>query len=160
MPKPVIVIRKLEDSPDWLDRRLPGAYLSAIYRVCFPADETGTQVAFDLRPGSRHPGAFGRWLRAQRFDCYAVITAWNPASVLFPTEENRQQNERLGSDLRDVSSCILPGVNLGTDGSWPEEESFFAFGISAGQAIFLGRKYRQNAIVWWRRHQTPELWWL
>ncbi|MCB0577589.1 MAG: DUF3293 domain-containing protein, partial [Saprospiraceae bacterium] len=43
---------------------------------------------------------------------------------------------------------------------WPAEESFWAFGIDAARAVALGRRYGQNALVWWEPGATPALWWL
>lgn len=160
MSKPVIVIRKLEDSPEWLDRRLVAAYLATIYRVELAPAGAVERGFVELHPGYGHSRYFARWLAEQNCDTYAVITAWNPASVKLSAEENAQNNKQLASDLREVSRFLLPATNLDPDDRWPPEESFFACAISAGNAARLGRKYGQNAIVWWEKGGAPELWWL
>ena len=152
MSKPVAVIRKVEDSPDWLDRRLVEAYLRTSYQIKskpFPP----------IRIGVTNPLLEG-WLDEHHFKSYAFITAWNPFSKLLHLPENQRRNKDLETELKNTACFILPGFGIGEDDNWPPEESFFAPGIAAEDAIRLGRKYGQNAIVCWEKGGLPELWWL
>lgn len=90
----------------------------------------------------------------------AFITAWNPASKLLSHAENEQKNRMLEADLAPATNLVLPGTGLGDDGSWPGEKSFLACGITAAEAVRLGIKYGQNAIVWCEKGELPALWWL
>lgn len=152
MSKPIAVIRKVEDSPDWLDRRLAEAYLRTFYTVLF----------LDFPPV--HVGevnrSFEKWLDEQRVRTYAFITAWNPASRMLSKAENLLRNNNLQTDLIRTSRQVLPALHLAAAGDWPPEESFWTSDISAENAVLLGRKYGQNAIVWWEKGGVPELWWL
>jgi len=160
MSKPVIVIRKLEDSPEWLDRRLVAAYLKTVYQVIFSPGGKGESITADLHPGRPHSPRFGHWLEERNCGVCSIVTACNPASVRLSAEENARNNQKLASDLRKASRLVLPATNLDPDGRWPPEESFCACGIAAGDAAQLGRKYGQNAVIGWEKGGIPELWWL
>lgn len=147
--KSTFVIRMVEDSPDWLDQRLTEAYLSTIYAV----------ENFNVIIGQRY-SAFEEWLSGHSIKSYAFITAWNPASRILPEPENIQRNKSLEADLQKVSGIVLPARHIALAGNWPPEESLWAGSISDENAILLGRKYGQNAIVRWKEGGVPELWWL
>ena len=182
MSKPVAVIRKLEDSPHWLDRRLVGAYLRTRYNPTPDPSPTGrgdlecsaerneARVASPLPVGEGSgvglriarplPVPLTEWFSIQNISTFAVITAWNPASKTLPEAGNRLGNNNLEKELKKVSRQTLPGRNIGEDGDWPPEESFWALDISAENAVRLGKLFGQNAIVWWEKGRLPELWWL
>jgi len=151
MSKPIAVIRNLEDSPDWLDRRLVGAYLRTTYCALSPF--------FEIKIGYKNE-AFEKWLEKGRFKTFAFITASNPRSKLASDKENSLKNRKLKIELEKVSLVVLPGFGATEDGDWPTEESFWVFDISPDDAVRLGKKYEQNAIVWWEKGGLPELWWL
>lgn len=156
MSKPIIVIRKLEDSPEWLDRRLVTAYIHTIYST----SHVRGGMTLRLYPGQSLPQQLEDFLEEQNCNTCAIITAWNPGSVTQTVSQNTRNNRKLEADLRKVSALVLPGSNIDPDNRWPSEESFFAFGIFAENAVQLGRKYGQNAIVWLEKSRQPELWWL
>lgn len=79
------------------------------------------------------------------FQNWAFITAWNPLSVPLSDKENQIRNEMLKSDLS--TNSIFSGRGQDSEGVWPPEESFFIPGINLSEAIELGRKYGQRAIV-------------
>ncbi len=152
MSKPVIVIRKLEDSPDWFDRRLTLAYLDTDYRVFsapFPP----------VRIGVENP-EMDRWLEEKGCRSFVFITAWNPRSKPLSLRRNRWRNKQLETDLKTTAAFVLAGLGAGRDPAWPPEESFLAADLPAETAVGLGRKYGQNALVYREKGQTPELWWL
>jgi hypothetical protein len=152
MLKPAAVIRKVEDSPDWLDQRLVEAYLRTAYVVVGPDIPP-------VRVGVPNP-ALERWLDDRQHTTFAFITAWNPGSVLLPAGENEKRLARLAADLRLVCPVLLEGWGRGDSGLWPAEASLAAIGISPEAAIRFGRRYGQNAVVWWEKGGLPELWWL
>lgn len=152
MLKPVAVIRKVEDSPDWLDRTLVAAYLRTSYAIHF-------SEFTPVRVGVPHP-VLDAWMEDNGCRTCAFITAWNPRSQALDPAENDRINPLLEADLAPVSKRVLPGTGLGDDGRWPGEKSFLACGITAGDAVRLGIKYGQNAIVWCEKGELPALWWL
>ncbi len=83
-----------------------------------------------------------------------VITAWNPASHRIPPDANRERQEALETDLRQLAEVQLwPSVGLDPDSEY-REEGVAVSGLSEEEAIRLGARYDQNAIFAW----TPETW--
>ena len=85
------------------------------------------------------------FLKEYNFTSWCFITAWNPFSKAFSIKENKVLNLLLEADLNNYQ--IFPAEGKDTLGDWPPEISFFVGDISREQAIFLGKKYEQNAIV-------------
>ena len=78
----------------------------------------------------------------------AVITAWNPYSRSLSPGANACWNRVLKVYLNDRRFAFLAGEGRGKIGEWPPEPSVLAFGISRAQASSIGRRFRQNAIVY------------
>lgn len=87
----------------------------------------------------------------------AFITAENPYSEALAPDENKARQDHLRQDLADLGAVVIDGAGQGDDPSWPAEASYAAIGISREQACALGRKYQQNAIIWFDASGTPEL---
>ena len=85
------------------------------------------------------------------------ITAYNPESIEKTLVENESSQEKLYSDLSALDCKIFCGFGADPDGNWEGEPSYFAIGISKENAQRLGKKYRQNAIVWCDERCIPEL---
>jgi hypothetical protein len=50
--------------------------------------------------------------------------------------------------LEDLKQFVVfNGEGVGDDPSWPPEKSYLVAGIHREVAIYLGKKYEQNAIV-------------
>ena len=91
---------------------------------------------------------------------WAYLTAWNPDAKPRAEEANRAAQEALVGDLRAMGLEPHVGAGEADDGSWPPEPSLFVPGLPREQAIALGRRYHQVAIVAGRRGRAPELVWL
>jgi|ERR1035437_2103185 hypothetical protein len=78
----------------------------------------------------------------------AFITAWNPFSKTQSVGANTYWDRELKSCLRARGFAFLPGEGRGQIGEWPPEKSVLAFGMSLAQASSIGRRFRQNAIVY------------
>lgn len=87
----------------------------------------------------------------------AFITAENPFSEQLTEAENAVRQDQLREDLVKLGASVIEGAGQGDDPSWPAEASYAVIGISREQACELGRKYQQNAIVWFDAGGTPEL---
>lgn len=85
------------------------------------------------------------------------ITAENPFSQTVTAEENAANQASLYQDLASTGAAIIKGAGQGEDPTWPAEASYLAIGISPENACELGRKYRQNAILWIGANAVPEL---
>ncbi|WP_225011230.1 DUF3293 domain-containing protein [Novosphingobium percolationis] len=87
----------------------------------------------------------------------AFITAENPFSQPLTAADNAVRQDNLRANLTQLGATVMNGAGQGDDPSWPAEASYAAIGISREQACELGRKYQQNAIVWFGASGTPEL---
>ena len=99
--------------------------------------------------------ALQTFLKENEIINWCFITAWNPYSNALSQEENSSLNESLRLDLKDYK--ILEAQGKDTIGNWPPEPSFFVANISEDQAIALGKKYQQNAIVYGTINETARL---
>jgi hypothetical protein len=78
----------------------------------------------------------------------AFITAWNPFSKSQSAGANAYWDRELKNYLNARGFVFLAGEGRGEIGGWPPEPSIFAFGMSRTQAASVGRRFRQNAIVY------------
>lgn len=133
-----------------MDSHLLRSYLATSYEL---PTETGTlSASLDgelVKDESTLPGL----LR----DSFALITAFNPRSMLLP----RRVNETRHQVLRDllvlgchrVEQCL--GIDDGPEGTW-REPAWLVHQIEREEAIHFGRAFRQNTIVYCRNGR-PEL---
>ena len=76
----------------------------------------------------------------------AFLTAFNPYSESVDQERNRRYQDQLEADV-EQRWRYLSGEGVDPTGAWPAEPSILVLGIERGDALALGRKYRQNAIL-------------
>ncbi|QIQ85714.1 DUF3293 domain-containing protein [Erythrobacter sp.] len=113
---------------------------------------------------NRFPLRIGEWsqaladlLRATSARKAVFITAENPFSEATSASANEAAMAGLRRDLEKAGATIFEGYGQGQDTEWPPEASFLALGIGKREGGALGRKYRQNAIVWIGPDAIPEL---
>lgn len=94
-------------------------------------------------------------LRNNKSKTWAYITAYNPFSEKLTDDVNISRNKELKSLLSNYK--LYRGRGCGIDGKWEPEESFLILGISKKDAIAIGIKFEQNAIVFGRIDGVPEL---
>jgi hypothetical protein len=87
----------------------------------------------------------------------AFITAWNPYSRSVSPGANAYWDRELKSYLSARGFAFLAGEGRGGIGDWPPEPSVLAFGMSRAQASSIGRRFRQNAIVYLSLGRPAEL---
>ena len=95
--------------------------------------------------------------RRLRVQTSAFITAFNPYSKTLNIEENITRNEALKKELDEIAWAVVKGYGQDPEELWEKEESFLAFGITKEEAIKLGNKYEQNAILWCDADFKPQL---
>lgn len=93
----------------------------------------------------RHSAEADKYCIENGFEYWAFITARNPLSVSLSISENKKRNNELLSDL--VKYLVLTGRGEDPQGLWVPEESLFVAGIHKEEAIDIGIKYQQRAIV-------------
>ncbi len=81
-------------------------------------------------------------------ESWAYITAWNPNSKALPAAENEQRNRTLVQELQAKGFTYYPGKGVPNEGDWIPEESFLILDLSKKNALQMGQKYGQKAIVW------------
>lgn len=125
------------------------AYLETEYRVF-------SDPPITLRIGVKNR-SLDDLLLEEHTSSAAFITAWNPFSQLLSDEENAGLQRSLFSDLRALGVIVIEGVGIHPAGVWPGEPSYLILGIARDVAIELGRRYKQNALVWHEAGDASEL---
>lgn len=135
--------------PSRIARETIEAYLATDYRIwgAWP---------LVLRIG-RRSAELAALFDAQNATSAAVVTAWNPFSEPRPDTENEAAHARLIFDIEQLSLSHQPGHGADPTGNWPPEPSRLVLGIDLPSAGSLGRKYRQNGIVWADADAVPTL---
>lgn len=118
------------------------AYIRAEYWVGRSEDKILLRVGENAEGLTRlAPGPFDHGMS------WAYMTAWNPASIPQMEFVNRGRQEELELSLRGSGAGVLPGVSRDPVGQWPDEEGILAIGLGWEQALTLGRRFGQNAIL-------------
>ena len=131
---------------------LETAYRQTLYEV---VSDTGV---IPLRVNVKSV-ALDRLLQQYQQTTWGLITAWNPYSRLLSELENRNRNRALAVVLRKLGLSFLPAVGRDEFGQWPAEESLFVVGLNRADALSIGQKFSQNAILYGQIGNSPELLW-
>lgn len=125
-----------------MDQSLLRSYFATVYEL--PSEDGVVRVSMDgelVRDISLLPELLRR--------DFAILTAYNPRSMLLP----RRVNDTRHQVLRDmlvygcyrVEHCV--GFEDEQDGVW-REPAWVAHGIDRDEAIQFGRAFRQNTIIY------------
>jgi hypothetical protein len=125
-----------------MDQALLRSYYATIYELPTPTGVVRVSLDGDLPlvPGHAPDVLFKR---------FALLTAYNPRSMLLP----RKVNEGRHVVLRDllILGCyrVEPAVGYEAEqeGVW-REPVWLAHGMDRDESIAFGRVFRQNTIVW------------
>lgn len=90
-------------------------------------------------------------------NCAVYITAYNPFGMQEDSQSNLIANNRLYEELKIYASEIYHGAGADPEGLWPPEPSFLAIGVNLQIATIIGKKYRQDAILWVDEAGIPQL---
>ena len=77
----------------------------------------------------------------------AFVTAWNPQSEPADDAANATAQIALRAALATHGCTALEAFGADVTGRWPGEPSLLAMGLAESDAIALGRRFRQNAIL-------------
>jgi hypothetical protein len=80
--------------------------------------------------------------------CAALITAFNPHSVLSTAEENVRNHNAMIADIHMLGLRSLAAEGGDPSHVWSSEPSILILGISLADAESLADRYKQNAFVW------------
>ena len=76
----------------------------------------------------------------------AFITPWNPKSKNLSYKQNQKRMDQLIKLLKRMNLIFIFGVGRSPDGKY-YEDSLLVLNIKSADAMDLGRKFGQNAIV-------------
>lgn len=132
--------------------------LAAAYKKTLYAVQIGGETV-NIRVGNHTPSITALLQKYQQ-TTWALITAHNPHSQLTDTAQNTRQTLALEKAIQQLARPYLSAVNIDPQGNWPDENSFFIIGINQTQAITLGQRFHQNAILFGTLTTQPHLIWL
>lgn len=136
------------------DQPLRAAYLATAYRV------TSSPLGpFEIRCGGISP-TLDALLDAAGCDAWAFISACNPGSVRLEADVNRRRHAALLAEVRQRGLTGHPGLGIGDTGDWPPEESLLVLRLDAAEAVALGHRFGQRAIVVGTRGMAARLVWI
>ena len=132
---------------------LEAAYRATTYRVYLPGGQC------DLRPAIASE-TLRCWLETAGVTGFAILTAHNPGSSPLDENENSCRQSQLECELLESGVETYTGENVADSDDWPAEESCFVSDLPIDEAMALGEKYGQNAIVCGGHDGVPELVWI
>jgi len=106
----------------------------------------GIQPSIDIRIDQPCPD-LDALLDRHASRCWAFITAWNPGSKKLDTSENRRRQRALEADAKEGGYIFYRGAGVPDETGWEPEESILIVGINRKEAVKLGVKCGQAAIV-------------
>jgi hypothetical protein len=133
--------QKLLTEPGEMQSGLVFAYRSTDY-VAYTDSR-----AFLIRIG-HHSLAIDGLLTKMKAKSGVFITAWNPFSKIRSAGANAYWDRQLKVYMSARGFAYFAGEGRGKTGEWPPESSILAFGMSRAQAASMGRRFRQNAVVY------------
>ena len=127
---------------------------SAYESTVFCATLDGTEIR--IRPGEMH-APLDHALEARSVTTWAYVTAWNPGSRELSSRENDARHERLKEDIVRLGFEAFEGEGQLTHAAWVPERSLLVLGVPASEAVAIGRRYGQNAIVFGQHRREARL---
>ena len=85
------------------------------------------------------------------------ITAFNPEGIAHASDENIKFQKELGDIAANIADLIFEGEGGDPSGIWPPEQSYLIIGVDRSTSVELGKRFRQNAILWIGSDYIPEL---
>lgn len=129
---------------------LAESYRRTTYRV------TQAEPPIDIRIGAPCP-ALDTLLEKHGARAWAFVTAWNPGSKKLGDAENRNRQGQLEAEVAQGGYVFFRGAGVPDGKDWLPEESMLILGIERDEALRLGRKYGQVAVVCGFSGGTAEL---
>ena len=132
-----------------LSKELINAYCKANYEIL-------VEPTFSFKIGQKSPKLIN-FLHRYNSNTAAYVTAFNPLSKKTPYSLNLKFQEKLYNILSKSTHAFFEGRGNDPDKVWPEEPGFLILSIPKLDAVQLGRKFNQNAIVWIEIKSAPKL---
>ncbi|HLK35771.1 MAG TPA: DUF3293 domain-containing protein [Polyangiaceae bacterium] len=133
-----------------MDQSLLRSYLATVYEFSTPSGPLRASLDGDVTPET---GQLADLLQRP----FALLTAYNPRSMLLPRKVNEQRHQVMRDLLvlgvYRVEACV--GYEDDPEGTW-REPSWLVHSMDREEAMAFGRVFRQNTIVVCR-NSRPEL---
>ncbi|MGB0331423.1 MAG: DUF3293 domain-containing protein [Planctomycetota bacterium] len=118
--------------------------------------EVGPPHAMTLRVGESS-GPLAALMAAAGVQGAAFVTAANPLSQPLGWEENEALLASLRAALAAEGWVVHGGRGRHPGGGWDPEPSLLVLGLDREEAVLLGHRWRQNAVVWAGDDAVPRL---
>lgn len=128
--------------------------MAAYRRTSFYTDTPRGRLC--LRIGVPH-AELDALLAANGARSWAYVTVWNPGSIVLSEAENVGRQHALEQALRDGGFTFWRGEGVGDEGRWPPEPSVLVLGITRAEAVALGGRFGQGAILYGEAGGCPQL---
>lgn len=135
------------------DTELEAALIEA-YRETHYEVEEGSPMT--LRVGEPSV-ALQQLLRGGGHRGAAYVTACNPRSEPLPEVENAERCAALREELEARGWSCMAGRGRHPSGGWDPEASLLVLGIGRGEAMEIGLRWGQNAVLWAGPDGSPTL---
>jgi hypothetical protein len=124
-----------------MDPNLLRSYLATVYEFPSPSGPFRASLDGDILPdASTLPELLHR--------PFAVLTAYNPRSMLLPRKINEQRHQVMRDLLvlgvYRVEACV--GFEEDPEGTW-REPAWLVHGMDRDEALAFGRVFRQNTVL-------------
>ncbi len=116
-------------------------YRATTYRVFVPDEQP-----IDIRIGEAS-AKLDALLAKHGVEAWAYVTAWNPASRQLEAQANRARQAALSDVVRERGWVHFEGEGIPANSTWQPEASVLVLGIARSDAVALGARFGQRAIV-------------
>ena len=140
----------MANMPSMVSAAKRAAYLATDYRLGPEANDIVLNIG-------KHSPALATLFATMQVDCGAFITAYNPEGRQQSNEANDRDHRQLVALVTGLGLRAIEGAGEAQAGDWPPERSVFVPGLDRTAASDLGRRFRQDAIVWVGANVVPEL---
>jgi hypothetical protein len=130
---------------------LEAAYIATTYTAVTP------EGFLALRIGESN-AALDTLLTTGGVATWAYVTAYNPGSVQVSDEENEAHQRQLREAVQECGYIFYEGAGIGQN--WPGEPSLLILGMTETEAVALGERFGQLAIVLGKLGGSARLRWL
>jgi hypothetical protein len=124
-----------------VDQNLLRSYLSTVYELPTSSGPLRVSLDGDMVPD---PSQLPELLQKS----FAVLTGYNPRSMLLPRKVNEQRHQVMRDLLvlgvYRVEACV--GYEDDPEGTW-REPSWLVHGMARDEAVSFGRVFRQNMVL-------------
>ncbi|QKX06434.1 DUF3293 domain-containing protein [Aquimarina sp. TRL1] len=133
-----------------METSLYNAYLETTYQI------SQGSLPISLKIGHKN-GRFKKWCEEKKVLSWAIITAYNPYSMLCSNVENENRQQILKTYLVQNKLCSINALGVPADANWEAEKSLFIYNLTIDKAKQIGKLFEQNAIVYGNILTPPRL---